>query len=316
MATTAKGAWPEKMHEQISGEHQVQPGLEWKMDTKPVFIRDTYKGSGKLKDKVALITGGDSGIGRSVAVHFAREGADVAILYLPEEDKDAAETEALVQKEGRKCLLLSGDVGSHDVRRASRGQLGDGLGPLAGVIAGALAAVSKVVSDLGKLDILVNNASQQHYHADISEVTEEVLTNSFRTNVCGYFWMAQAALKHMKAGSSIINTTSVTAYRGASKLLVYSATKGAEVAMTRSLANLAVQRGIRVNAVAPGPIWTPLIPATFPKEKIEEWKDEAPMKRPGQPAEVGPSYVFLASEDASFYTGQTLHPDGGTPLNT
>ncbi|KAI8476899.1 MAG: hypothetical protein J3K34DRAFT_453110 [Monoraphidium minutum] len=286
---------PEKMKAEIKPEKQdEQPGLEWNMETKPIFIRDSYKGAGKLKDKVALITGGDSGIGRSVAIHFAREGADVAIVYLPSEDKDAAETEALVSKEGRRCIKLTGDVGSHDFCHE---------------------AVGKVVSDLGKIDILVNNASQQHWHDDISAVTEKELNDTFRTNVCGYFWMAQAALKHMKEGASIINTTSVTAYRGASKLLVYSATKGAEMAMTRSLANLCVSKGIRVNAVAPGPIWTPLIPATFPKEKIDEWKSEAPMGRPGQPAEVGPSYVFLASEDASFYTGQTLHPDGGTPIN-
>ncbi|GBF91259.1 hypothetical protein Rsub_03579 [Raphidocelis subcapitata] len=306
-AAQEKAKTPEKAKADIQPEKQhEQPGMEWNMQTASP-ARRWEAGAGRLRDwdKKCLITGGDSGIGRSVAVHFAREGADVAIVYLPSEEKDVAETEALVAKEGRRCVRIAGDVGSHDFCQE---------------------AVKKVVDELGGLDVLVNNASQQHYHEDISE-----------TNVYGYFYMAQAALKHMKPGASIINTTSVVAYRGSASLLVYSATKGAEarggfdswgggggmegMAMTRALANLAVSNGIRVNACAPGPIWTPLIPATFPEEKIKAWKGEVPMDRPGQPAEVAPCYVFLACEgggwggDSSFYIGQTLHPDGGVPMN-
>uniref|UniRef100_A0A383VGB4 Uncharacterized protein n=1 Tax=Tetradesmus obliquus TaxID=3088 RepID=A0A383VGB4_TETOB len=290
-------ASPEKVKEQIKPEESEkqahQPGMEVDMDTKPIYIRDSYKGSGKLQGKVAIITGGDSGIGRAVAVHFAREGADVAILYL-DEHKDADEVVELVKKEGRKCLKFSGDVSKPETA-------GD--------------VVGKVVQELGRLDILVNNASVQHMAMGLEDITPEQLQETFAVNVFGYFYMAQAALPHMKEGASIINTSSVTAYKGSPKLVDYSATKGAQVSFTRALSNQLVSKNIRVNAVAPGPIWTPLIPATFPKEMIDEWKSEAQMKRPGQPCEVAPCYVFLASEDGSYVSGQTLHPNGGTVVS-
>ncbi|MCF2520722.1 SDR family oxidoreductase [Dyadobacter sp. CY351] len=270
-----------------------QPGIEHIMDPAPVIIRDNYRGSGKLEGKAALITGGDSGIGRSVAVHFAREGADVAIVYL-EEDQDAQETKALVEAEGKRCLLIPGDIRDESFCKE---------------------AVSQVVSEFGKLNVLVNNAAEQHPKEDIREITAEQLHVTFATNIFSFFFFTQAALPHLAEGDNIINTTSVTAYHGSSALLDYSSTKGAIVAYTRSLALALAEKKIRVNAVAPGPIWTPLIPATFDAEKVEKFGKDTPMERPGQPAEVAPSYVFLACEDASYISGQVLHPNGGQVVN-
>jgi len=270
-----------------------QPGLETEMTPQPEFIRKGYRGSDKLKGKVALITGGDSGIGRAVAVHFAREGADVAIVYL-NEDEDAGETKRLVEKEGRKCLNIRADIREEQACRD---------------------AVQRTVSELGGLNVLVNNAAEQHPQEDIADITAKQLDTTFRTNIFSFFYFAQAALKHLKKGDSIINTTSITAYRGSEHLLDYASTKGAITAFTRSLAQNLAEKGIRVNAVAPGPIWTPLIPSTFDQEKVKTFGQDTPMKRPGQPSEVAPCYVFLASEDASYITGQVLHPNGGTVIN-
>ncbi|MCF2488883.1 SDR family oxidoreductase [Dyadobacter sp. CY347] len=270
-----------------------QPGMEHIMDPAPIIIRDNYRGSGKLEGKSALITGGDSGIGRSVAVHFAREGADVAIVYL-EEDQDAQETKALVEAEGKRCLLIPGDIRDESFCKE---------------------AVTQVVSEFGKLNVLVNNAAEQHPKEDIREITAEQLHVTFATNIYSFFFFTQAALPHLSEGDNIINTTSVTAYHGSPALLDYSSTKGAIVAYTRSLALALAEKKIRVNAVAPGPIWTPLIPATFDAEKVEKFGKDTPMERPGQPAEVAPSYVFLACEDASYISGQVLHPNGGQVVN-
>lgn len=272
----------------------TQPGEEHQMDPQPIVIRPDYKGSDKLKNKVAIITGGDSGIGRAVAVHFAREGADVVISYLSE-GKDAEDTKQMVEKEGHRCLARSGDVGDPQHARE---------------------LVDLAVKEFGRLDIVVNNAGEQHEHKDIREITPEALERTFRTNIFAHFFLTQAALDHLKEGSSIINTTSVTSYHGSASLVDYSSTKGAIVAFTRSLSKQLVGKGIRVNGVAPGPIWTPLIPATFTEKKITEgWASKYPMGRPGHPAEVAPTYVFLASEDSSYYTGQVLHPNGGEIVN-
>lgn len=275
-------------------QHQdVQPGREDQMTPKPRSEDSDYHGSGKLQGKVALITGGDSGIGRSVAIFFAREGADVAIVYL-EEDQDARDTKAEVEQEGTRCLLIRGDAGDESFCEQ---------------------AVQQTVDEFGQLDILVNNAAEQHPRESLLDISREQLERTFRTNIFSYFYMAKAALPHLQPGSAIINTTSVTAYRGSSHLLDYSSTKGAIVAFTRSLAlNLAEQK-IRVNGVAPGPIWTPLIPSTFDEDKVKSFGADVPMKRPGQPEEVAPSYVFLASDDASYITGQIIHPNGGEIIN-
>jgi NAD(P)-dependent dehydrogenase (short-subunit alcohol dehydrogenase family) len=270
-------------------EQDRQPGLESEMSPRPKVARRDYRGSGKLEGKVALVTGGDSGIGRAVAVHFAKEGADVAILYL-DEHHDAAETVRMVDAEGRHCISIAGDAG--DEQFCQR-------------------AVQQTVSELGRLDILVNNAAEQHPVASLEEITAEQLERTFRTNLFSYFYMAKAALPFLGEGASIINTTSVTAYRGNPQLLDYSATKGAIVAFTRSLSQALVEKGIRVNGVAPGPIWTPLIPSTYPAEHVEKFGASVPMKRPGQPEEVAPAFVYLASVDGSYMTGQVLHPNGG-----
>lgn len=270
--------------------HQArQPGREREMQPRPIYIRDDYRGSGRLENKVAIVTGGDSGIGRAVAIHFAREGAHVAVVYL-DEHEDAQETKRLVEAENRGCLLLPGDVSDEGF---------------------CYQAVNRTEQEFGALDILVNNAAEQHPKHDLREISAEQLVQTFRTNIFGYFFMAKAALDRLKMGAAIVNTTSVTAYRGSKQLLDYSSTKGAIVAFTRSLALSLVEQGIRVNGVAPGPIWTPLIPATFPPERVEKFGENTPMGRAGQPAEVAPAYVFLASADGSYMTGQILHVNGG-----
>ncbi|WP_448187531.1 SDR family oxidoreductase [Azospirillum sp. sgz301742] len=275
-------------------QHQnVQPGHQDAMTPQPASERPEYRGSGKLRDKVALITGGDSGIGRATAILFAREGARVGFVYL-NEDKDAEETRRLVQQEGQPCTAIRGDLGDEETCRR---------------------VVERMVDEHGRLDILVNNAAEQHPQQKLEDITAEQLERTFRTNIFAYFFMAKAALPHMKEGGAIINTTSVTAYKGNPMLLDYSSTKGAVVAFTRSLALAVAERGIRVNGVAPGPIWTPLIPSTFPEDKVEKFGSETPMKRAGQPDEVAPCYVFLASSDSSYMSGQVLHPNGGSVVN-
>ena len=272
---------------------QRRPGREHKMKPRPKAEDEKHRGSGKLQNKVAIITGGDSGIGRAVAIAFAKEGADVAIVYL-EEHKDANETKRSVEEHARRCLLISGDVGQEDFCRK---------------------AVGQIVKELGKIDILVNNAAEQHPQKSIEKLTEKQLERTFRTNIFSFFFMTKAAMKYFSKGSAIINTTSVTAYKGSAHLLDYSSTKGAITAFTRSLSQALADKRIRVNGVAPGPIWTPLIPSTFSPEEVETFGSDVPLGRPGQPEEVAPSYVFLASDDSSYMTGQILHPNGGTIVN-
>lgn len=265
------------------------PGSEAKLEPKPEW-EPRFPSSGRLEGKVALVTGADSGIGRATAALFAREGADVAIAYLCE-DEDAQKTKQIVESEGRKAILLRGDIGEKDFCDE---------------------AVQRTVNELGKLDVLVNNAGEQHPDEDITDITEQQLRRTFQTNIFGMFFMTQAARPHLKKGSAIINCTSVTMYKGSPQLLDYSSTKGAITAFTRSLAKNLVKDGIRVNAVAPGPIWTPLNPSGGqPPEKIKDFGKDSPMGRPGQPNEVAPSFLFLACDDASYMTGQVLHPDGG-----
>lgn len=270
-----------------------RPGIESEMTPRPQSERPEHRGSGKLEGKTALVTGGDSGIGRAVAIAFAREGADVAIVYLDEKE-DAEETRRLVEREGRRCLTIAGDVGDPKLCRQ---------------------AVAATVRRLGGLDVLVNNAAEQHPQDSIEDVSPRQLERTFRTNVFAMFHLVAAALPHLGEGSTIVNTTSVTAYRGSPTLLDYSATKGAIVAFTRSLSANLAPRKIRVNAVAPGPIWTPLIPSTFPGAKVETFGSDVPLKRAGEPAEVASCFVFLASADASYMTGQVLHPNGGEIIN-
>ena len=271
----------------------TRPGRESEMTNKPEPEKETHQGSGKLQDKAALITGGDSGIGRAVAIAFAKEGAAVALSYLNEHD-DALETKRLVEEKGGRCVLIAGDIGDEEFCRE---------------------VVRKTVDELGKLDILVNNAAEQHPQDDIEKISSEQLQRTFATNIFSMFFLTKAALPHLREGSAIVNTTSITAYKGSPTLLDYSSTKGAIVAFTRSLSMNLSEKKIRVNAVAPGPIWTPLIPSTFPKEKVEKFGEDTPMKRPGQPEEVAPCYVFLASDDSSYISGQVLHPNGGTVVN-
>ncbi|HEX3677475.1 MAG TPA: glucose 1-dehydrogenase [Sphingomicrobium sp.] len=275
--------------------HQDQePGHESRLEPKPDW-EPRYPGSGRLKEKVALITGADSGIGRGVAALFAREGADIAIVYLCEDD-DAKKTKAIVEKEGRRAITIAGDIG--DKQFCER-------------------AVNETLEKLGKLDILVNNAGEQHPDKDVTDIDEHQLRRTFQSNVFGMFFMTQAARPSLKKGSAIINTTSETAYKGSAGLLDYSSTKGAIVGFTRSLAKNLVKDGIRVNAVAPGPIWTPLNPSGgMPKDELKEFGKDTPMGRPGQPNEVAPSFLFLACEDASYMTGQVLHPDGGNTTSS
>jgi NAD(P)-dependent dehydrogenase (short-subunit alcohol dehydrogenase family) len=275
-------------------QHQnQQPGIESQMNPVPVSEDNRYKPAGKLKDKVALITGGDSGIGRAVAIAFAKEGADVAIVYL-NEHSDAEETHRQVEEEGRKCLHVAGDIGDENFCKQ---------------------VIDQIVRELGHLDILVNNAAEQHPQPSIENITQEQLERTFRTNIFSYFYLTKAALPHLKPGSAIINTASITAYEGNKQLLDYSATKGAVVTFIRSLSQQLIEKGIRVNGVAPGPIWTPLIPSTFDAEQVAKFGSSTPMKRAGQPEELAPGYVFLASGDSSYMTGQMLHINGGTVIN-
>ena len=274
-------------------KQDTQPGRERFMAPKPEY-EPKFPGAGKLKGEVALITGGDSGIGRAVAVAMAREGARIAIVYL-EEHKDANATRDLVVREGSEAIILSGDVGDEDFCEA---------------------AVEATVEQFGRLDILVNNAAEQHETNDVRQIHAGQIERTFRTNIFSMFFMAKHALRHMPKGGTIINTTSITAYQGHKTLIDYSATKGAIVTLTRSLSEALSKDGIRVNAVAPGPIWTPLIPASFEPERVAHHGASAPMQRPGQPNEVAPCYVFLASEEASYISGQVLHPNGGNVVGS
>lgn len=279
---------------EVNGEQlDTQPGKQHEMQQQPQSHKQEHVGSGKLRGKAALITGGDSGIGRAVAIAFAAEGADVAIGYL-NEDKDAQETKRLVEAYDVRCLTLPGDVGDPEACKE---------------------LVARTYDEFGRLDIVVNNAAEQHVRESILDITPDDLERTFKTNIFSMFYIVQAALPHLKPGSTIINTTSVVAYQGNPQLLDYTATKGAIVAFTRGLSNMLIKDGIRVNAVAPGPIWTPLIPATFPKDKVAEFGKDVPMGRPGQPEELALAYVYLAADDSSYMSGQTLHLNGGTIVN-
>lgn len=271
-----------------------QPGLQSEMHPQPTTERPDYQGSDKLRDRVAIITGGDSGIGRAVAVAYAHEGADSLIAYFDEHD-DARETVRLVEEAGRRCVAVAGDIGDPDV---------------------AVQLVARALDEFGRIDIIVNNAGEQHLESSIEDIDTKQIERTFRTNVFAMFHLTRAALPHLRRGACIVNSASVTAYRGSPGLLDYSASKGAIVSFTRSLSQQLVERGIRVNAVAPGPIWTPLIPASFDAETVSKFGGDVPMKRPGQPAEVAPCYVFLASQDSSYMSGQVLHPNGGEIVNT
>ncbi|MFX0546223.1 SDR family oxidoreductase [Roseovarius sp. S1116L3] len=265
-----------------------QPGREHRMDPEPDYM-PRHPGSGRLKGKSAIITGGDSGIGRATAILFAREGANVAVVYL-EEDSDAELTRDKVEEEGGKALLLAGDVGQKEF---------------------CADVVRKTVEEFGGVDIVVTNAAEQHAREDVTDISQEQLFRTFRTNLAGQFFVIQEALPHLSRGASIICTTSVTAYRGQDLLIDYASSKGAVLSMMRALASKLAPEGIRVNGVAPGPIWTPLIPASFPPDKVAEFGKSSPLGRPGQPNEVAPSYLFLACDDGSYVTGQVLHPNGG-----
>ena len=267
-----------------------QPGLESEMNPKPIFDDPNYLGSHKLQNKVAVITGGDSGIGRATAVAFAKEGADIVIMYL-NEDQDANDTKNIIQnKYGRKVLLISGDIGSEKFCKD---------------------AITQVINKMGKINILVNNAAENHPQPDLEKITEKHLIRTFETNVFGIFYLTKAALPHLHKDDTIINTVSVVAYKGGPTMIDYTTTKGAIVSFTRSLAMNLVRRGIRVNAVAPGPVWTPLVTASFPNININTFGQDAPLGRPAQPFEIAPSFVFLASSDSASMTGQVLHPNGG-----
>lgn len=284
----------EKRVKQRPAQKQVPPGIQKKMRPEPQ-VENPSQGNLKLSRRVALITGGDSGIGQAVAVAFAKEGADIAVIYL-KEHSDAKKTKQLVEENNRKCLLFAGDAGQRTFCDS---------------------VVKSVITHFGHLDILVNNAAEQHRQDSIKKISEKQLEKTFRTNFYSYFFMVQAAIEYLKKSKGvIINTTSVTAYRGSKYLLDYSSTKGAIVAFTRSLSLALVKDKIRVNAVAPGPVWTPLIVSTFPPKDVATFGSDVPMKRAGEPAEIAPCFVFLASEDSSYMTGQVLHPNGGEIINT
>ena len=270
-----------------------QPGFESLMNPKPIFENPNCIGSNKLLNKVALITGGDSGIGKSVALAYAREGADIAIVYLNEHE-DADNTKKLIEAKGRKCILIPGDIGDDTF---------------------CINAINETINELQKIDILVNNAGEQHPQNSIEDITKQQLEKTFKTNIFGMFYMVKAALPHLKEGAVIINTSSITAYKGHETLIDYSSTKGAIVTFTRSLSLSLQNRKIRVNAVAPGPIWTPLIPSSFSAVEVGKFGSNTPMGRPGQPVELCETYVFLASEGASFISGDTIHVNGGTVIN-
>ncbi|NOU96970.1 glucose 1-dehydrogenase [Paenibacillus sp. LMG 31456] len=272
---------------------QHQPGIESEMNPHPIFEDMKYKAAGKLQDKTAIVTGGDSGIGRAVAVTYAKEGANVVIVYL-NEHSDAEETKRQVEEEGRKCLTLAGDLGTEAFCKQ---------------------VIEETLKQFGKLDILVNNAAEQHPQTKLEDITSKQLERTFRTNIFSMFYLTKAALPHLKQGSAIINTASITAYEGHDQLLDYSATKGAIVTFTRSLSQSLINKGIRVNGVAPGPIWTPLIPSTFTEQQVAKFGADVPMKRAGQPEELAPSYVFLASDDSSYMAGQIMHVNGGVIVN-
>lgn len=281
----------------VPKQHQEkQPGLEHKMTPSPEYSFKCWKGSDKLKDKVAIITGGDSGIGAAVALLFAREGCDVVISYTEREQKDADYTKRAVEDEGRRCILVPGDIS----KKSKCEEI-----------------VKKCVDEFGRVDILVNNAAIQFVTEKLEDLSEEQLEQVFRTNIFSFFFLSQLCLPHMSEGSAIINSTSVNSFKGHSTLLDYTSTKGAITAFTRALSGNVAKRGIRVNCVAPGPIWTPLIPSSFPEEKVETFGKSVPLGRPGQPEEVAPSYLFLACNQMSSYiTGQTVHPNGGTVVGS
>ncbi|HEX8461151.1 MAG TPA: SDR family oxidoreductase [Segetibacter sp.] len=285
MATPGEHAFEQEIDKSQNSEQEMQD--------KPVYERDYDRQDKKLQNKVAIITGGDSGIGKAVAIHFAREGADVVVVYRKEKE-DAQETKSLVEEKGRRALLIESDVSKE---------------------ANCQDIIKQTIAEFGKIDVLVNNAAIQVPHQDLSEISEEQWDETFRVNIHAQFFLTKAALPHLKAGASIINTSSINAFKGNKQLVDYTATKGAIMGFTRSMALQLAEKGIRVNAVAPGPIWTPLIPSTMHKDR-EEFGQEVPMKRAGQPAEVAPSFVFLASDDASYFSGQCLHPNGGMVLNT
>ncbi|GAB3639500.1 SDR family oxidoreductase [Spirosoma arcticum] len=286
----------EQMEIETKPQHQnAQPGLESQMDPQPIYIRDDYKGTGKLKEKVVLITGGDSGIGRAVSVHFAREGADVAIMYHPREEEDAQKTASLVRIEGVRCLLLPGDLR---------------------FLASIRQSVAKVISEFNRINILVNNAANHVEQKEFTDISDEQMRDTFEINILAMFRLTKEVLPHMAAYDSIINTTSVVSYRGSESLIDYASTKGAVTSFTRSLSQNLADRSIRVNGVAPGPIWTPLIVSTKTPEEVAKFGKDTPMERPGQPAELAPAYVFLASEDASYITGQVMHVNGGEVINS
>ncbi len=280
-------------NQQKPAQMQNPPGKEEEMIPQPESENPEYKAAGKLKDKVAIITGGDSGIGKATAIAFAKEGAKIAIIYNAT-DEDAEKTKQRIGELGQECVLIKGDVGDK---------------------AFCQTAVEKVKSKFGKIDILINNAGEQHPQKNIEDISEEQLRRTFQTNIFAMFFMVQAVLPHLQAGSAIVNTASITAYEGRKQLLDYSSTKGAIVSFTRSLSQNLIEKGIRVNAVAPGPIWTPLIPSTFPADKVPTFGTQTPMKRVGQPYEVAAGFVFLASDDASYISGQTLHINGGSVVN-
>ncbi|HZW82515.1 MAG TPA: SDR family oxidoreductase [Candidatus Deferrimicrobium sp.] len=274
-------------------QQEQQPGIESIMRPRPVFDDSNYRPGDKLKNKVAIISGGDSGIGRAVAIAFAKEGADLALVYL-NEHQDAEETKTWVERLGRKCLLIAGDIGEEGFCRQ---------------------AANQTKETYGKVDILVNNAGEQHLQNSILDISKEQLERTFRTNVFGYFYLTKAVLPYLAAGSSIINTASITAYKGHDRLIDYSASKGAVVSFSRSMSESLSKQGIRVNAVAPGPIWTPLIPASFTAEDVAKFGTDTPMGRAGQPVELAGTYVFLASEDSTYMSGAVLHVNGGTIIN-